>query len=232
MSLLDTVIGWAGGGQGIMGTALSAVGSLFDLDRNTSAAADQRQAAERGAERQMDFQRQEASTARDFAERVSGQAHQRQTADMRAAGLNPILSATGGHGASSPTVGAPSGAQPGSALQTGSTAGRDLINSAQASQRLTADLNQIKVNTQKLDAERRLAESTDRRTYQDELLRREEIDTERITQETMKEQLKGIRLEGDIDETKWGEILRYINRANPLSNSAGRVRDMFRQRGN
>ena len=88
-----------------------------------------------GAKEQRKAQREMASDQMAFQERMSSTAHQRQVADLRSAGLNPILSAGGG--ASAP---AGAGYTPESLLdgmvERGAT-------TAMAMKRLAAEIRQI-----------------------------------------------------------------------------------------
>lgn len=62
------------------------------------------------AERQYRFNAEEAQKQRDWQERMSNTAFQRQIADLKAAGLNPVLGYMQGQGATTPSGAAASGA--------------------------------------------------------------------------------------------------------------------------
>lgn len=78
---------------------------LFGVaDRNSAYDADQAYLLRDWQEKQnkiaMDFNAEEAAKNRDWQKMMSDTAHQREVADMMRAGLNPVLSVTGGNGAS------------------------------------------------------------------------------------------------------------------------------------
>lgn len=79
-------------------------------------AAEQRKWQEEQTQKVMDYNSAEAVKNRDWQEMMSNTAHQREIKDLQAAGLNPVLSATGGQGAAvgsgaSAAASAPSGAK-------------------------------------------------------------------------------------------------------------------------
>lgn len=144
-----------------------------------------------------------------FQEEMANTQHQREVRDLRAAGLNPVLSGTGGMGAAAPSgAGYVAQNELGAAASTG-------MQAAQLKEQLMNIRQDTKVKEQ---TEKLLLEQT-REAHENIYKRYWEATSNEYTAKILAEELKGKKLEGEIDTTKFGEIMRYLNRVIPGLNS-------------
>lgn len=98
------------------------------------------------------FNASQAAMNRDFQERMSDTAYQRQVADMKAAGINPILAASSGGGASSPS-GSSASAAGVPAMQNPLAGAPSAVASAVQAAQTVANLSNIEKQGKQIDSQ-------------------------------------------------------------------------------
>lgn len=169
------------------------------------------------------FNRAESIESRDWQERMSNTQYQRAAGDASAAGLNRILAMRQGG------AGTPGGATASSGTTTGQTQSSFIqgeINSAQIAnlreenERIRADTGLKKQDAALRSYEMDRTKAAERLTIQQEATERNNTDASAHAARKAKEDAdiaeeiaKGKRTEGAIDDTMYGTVLRYVDRA-------------------
>lgn len=193
---------------------LSLIGNLFSQSKT-----DERQ------EKAQQFNAEQAEINRNFQERMSSTAYQRGMQDMKAGGLNPILAYQKGP-ASSPT---------GAMASTTFTPANDVItpavNSAMASKRLNADVDNLIQTNQNLKSQNELLQAQRLQTNADtvrsiastDAVRAETAIKREALQVALREATKG-KIDEEFYQSAIGKIFRQVGTGfgeiNPLATRA------------
>jgi len=142
---------------------------------------------------------QMAQQQMDFQERMSATAYQRTMADMRAAGINPMLAAQVG-GASTPM----------GASATMQNEMGPAVSSAIDAQRSIAEIKNLREQNKNLKAQ----------TYKigaDASSALAETRLKTASAKQLEAALPGLKVEEQIDKSDYGQVMRYMQRLNPLN---------------
>lgn len=178
--------------DGIIGSTVGALGSFFGVKSAN-------RANRRLAGQQMDFQRDMSSTA-----------YQRSVADMKKAGINPILAYQQG-GASTPA----------GATATMQDAITPALNSAQSISRTRAELENLRETNAKIRSDTLLNGVLEKAAAADTLLKVNSAKKVAIDSDLLSHQLPRARTEAAMDNSDVGkfgrQVERFLKTINPLS---------------
>ena len=172
--------------------AIAAAASMFGAHQRNRASAKE-------AARNRAFQADQARRQMSFQERMSSSAVQRQVADMRAAGINPILA--GRYGGSS----SPGGASGSGSMATFEDEITPAISTALQTRRLKQELKNMRASA-KLD----LANETVASVEQQRRVVQLEID--KITKQIMQKELTRSSTQAEFDKSEFGKMLIRLQR--------------------
>ncbi len=153
----------------------------------------------------------EADANRQFQDELSRTAHQREVADLRAAGLNPILSGTGGRGATTPPGSMATMRNPAEGVASAAAAGMQARQGRQQIQNLKADERLREQQLRNADQENKILvhETVKRRADSTTAYNAAHISTNQKYMSDLDAKIRERALKGDLDEAEFWSSSAY-----------------------